>query len=333
MLCLLGFSRGNSRNVDKSRCFFYGGLLMRMPASNLFFAHLRSPGEGQLLKDHLLNVSAITSRLAAKTGMPRVGALIGFAHDLGKYSTVFQEYLSRVVGDAAMEMEPEFSLRGSVDHSTAGAQIITRGLIGAEEETGRFATEALALCIASHHSGLIDCILPNGEDGLLRRLNKDDVLSHRSEAWSSVETSIRTPLESLLNDPEVAAEISAAMDRIRATDSDEVNQPFKQGLLLKVLFSCLIDGERTDTADFDKPKSASFRQHGDYVSWQDLIDRLERKLATFQNGGWVDQCRREISSQCLAGAERLKGIFTLTVPTGGGKTLASLRFALHHAQR
>jgi CRISPR-associated endonuclease/helicase Cas3 len=306
---------------------------MRMPASSLFFAHLRSPGEGQLLKDHLLNVSAITSRLAAKTSLPRVGALIGLAHDLGKYSTVFQEYLSRVVGDAAMEMEPEFSLRGSVDHSTAGAQIITRGLIGAEEETGRFATEALALCIASHHSGLIDCILPNGEDGLLRRLNKDDVLSHRSEAWSSVETSIRTPLESLLNDPEVAAEISAAMDRIRATDSDEVNQPFKQGLLLKVLFSCLIDGERTDTADFDKPKSASFRQHGDYVSWQDLIDRLERKLATFQNGGWVDQCRREISSQCLAGAERLKGIFTLTVPTGGGKTLASLRFALHHAQR
>jgi hypothetical protein len=49
---------------------------MRMPASSLFFAHLRSPGEGQLLKDHLLNVPAITSRLAAKTGMPRVGALI-----------------------------------------------------------------------------------------------------------------------------------------------------------------------------------------------------------------------------------------------------------------
>jgi CRISPR-associated endonuclease/helicase Cas3 len=265
--------------------------------------------------------------------MPRVGALIGLAHDLGKYSTAFQKYLSRVAGDAAMEMEQDIPLKGSVDHSTAGAQIIAYGLIGAEEETGRFAADALALCVASHHSGLIDCILPNGNDGLSRRLNKDDLLSHRSEAWKSTEAAIRAPLESLLNDPEVAAEISAAMDRIRATDSDEVNQPFKQGLLLKVLFSCLIDGERTDTADFDKPKSASFRQHGDYVSWQDLIDRLERKLATFQNGGWVDQCRRDISSHCLAGAERRKGLFTLTVPTGGGKTLASLRFALHHAQR
>jgi CRISPR-associated endonuclease/helicase Cas3 len=308
-------------------------LLMPTPAANSFLAHLRPPGEEQLLRDHLLRVSAITSRLAAKVGMPRVGALIGLAHDLGKYSTAFQQYLRKVAGDAAMEMEPDFSLRGSVDHSTAGAQIIARGFIGAEEQTGRFAAEALALCIVSHHSGFIDCILPNGKDGLLQRLSKDDVLSHRSEAWSSVEAAIRAPLESLLNDPEVAVEITAAMDRIRTTDSDEVIQPFKQGLLLRLLFSCLIDGDRTDTADFDKPRGASFRQHGEYVSWQDLIDRLERKLAMFQNGGWVDQCRRDISSHCLAGAERRKGIFTLTVPTGGGKTLASLRFALHHAQR
>jgi hypothetical protein len=53
---------------------------MNMPASNSFFAHLRSSREGQLLKDHLLNVSAITSWLAAKAGIPRVGALIGVAH-------------------------------------------------------------------------------------------------------------------------------------------------------------------------------------------------------------------------------------------------------------
>jgi CRISPR-associated endonuclease/helicase Cas3 len=232
-----------------------------------------------------------------------------------------------------MVMEPNLSLKGSVDHSTAGAQIIAHDLIRDEEEVGRFASEALALCVASHHSGLIDCILPNGEDGLLRRLNKDDALSHRSEVWGSVEAAIRAPLEILLNDPEVAAEITAAIDRIRATDSDDVVQPFKQGLLLRVLFSCLIDGDRTDTADFDKPTGASFRQHGDYIAWPNLIDRLECKLATFQNERWVDQCRREISGHCLAGAERPKGIFTLTVPTGGGKTLASLRFALHHAQR
>jgi hypothetical protein len=76
MLWLCRFSGRNSRKTGTTMCLFQDGLLMRMPASSLFFAHLRSPGEGQLLKDHLLNVPAITSRLAAKTGMPRVGALI-----------------------------------------------------------------------------------------------------------------------------------------------------------------------------------------------------------------------------------------------------------------
>jgi hypothetical protein len=58
-------------------CLREGGLLMSMPGASSFLAHMRSPGEGQLLSDHLLNVSAITARLAAKTGMPRAGALIG----------------------------------------------------------------------------------------------------------------------------------------------------------------------------------------------------------------------------------------------------------------
>ncbi len=306
---------------------------MSMPVASSFCAHLKPPGDGQLLKDHLLNVSAITSRLAGKIGMPHAGALIGLAHDLGKYSTAFQEYLSRVAGDPAMEMEPDFSLKGSIDHSTAGAQIIATGLDRENQESAGFVSEALALCVASHHSGLIDCIRPDGVDGLTRRLNKDEFLTRLSEVWTSVEPEVRNQLESLLNDPEVAAEISTAIDRIRAQDSDEVTQPFKQGLLLRVLFSCLIDGDRTDTADFDKPRSASLRQHGEYVAWQDLIDRLERKLATFQNERWVDKCRSKISRHCLRGAKQPKGIFTLTVPTGGGKTLASLRFALHHAKR
>jgi CRISPR-associated endonuclease/helicase Cas3 len=322
-----------SRKTDTSIFSYRDELPVHSPPPNSFLAHLRPSGEGQLLKDHLLNVSAITSQLAATTGMPRVGALIGLAHDLGKYSAGFQQYLRRVAGDASMEMEPDVPLKGSVDHSTAGAQIIASDLIGVEEEAGRFASESLALCVASHHSGLIDCILPDGRDGLTRRLHKDDVVTHRSEVWSNVETAIRGPLESLLGDPKVVVELATVMDRIRTTDNDDVIQPFKQGLLLRVLFSCLIDGDRTDTADFDKPKGASFRQHGEYVSWQDLIDRLEHKLETFQHERWVDQCRRDISSYCLSGSERPPGIFTLTVPTGGGKTLASLRFALHHAQR
>jgi CRISPR-associated endonuclease/helicase Cas3 len=295
-----------------------------------FYAHTKQdlgPEGWQELREHLQDVAAISSRLAAKIGLSQAGKLIGLAHDLGKYSDAFQQYLQQNAKNAAMEMEPKPS-KGSVDHSTAGAQTISCGLA----QSG-LAAEALALCVASHHSGLIDCILPNGEDGLARRLAKDDGLSHRSEAWRCVDPPIRSALETLLDGSEVAAEIATAMERIRQKDPDEVIQPFKQGLLLRMLFSCLIDADRTNTADFEKPRGAPLRQHGEYVAWTQLIERLEKKLALFSSDRRIDQRRREIADHCLTASERPRGVFTLTVPTGGGKTLASLRFALHHAQR
>jgi len=294
-----------------------------------FYAHTRrdSDQDGwQKLEVHLKEVEAISSRLARKIGLPYAGRMIGLAHDLGKYSEAFQQYLQHNATNAAMEMEPKLS-KGSVDHSTAGAQNISRGLV-----RSGLAAEALALCVASHHSCLIDCIEPSGEDGLTRRLKKDDNLSHRSEAWRVSDPAIRSALQTLLDGPEVAAEIATAMQRIHDADADEIIQPFKQGLLLRILFSCLIDADRTSTADFDKPRSALLRQHGEYVAWSQLIERLERKLDSFSSERKIDQQRRKIAEHCLTAAERPRDIFTLTVPTGGGKTLASLRFALHHAK-
>lgn len=296
-----------------------------------FHAHSSPKNESwQELRLHLDSVAAISSALAGKIGLPHAGDLVGLAHDLGKYSEAFQQYLQKVAHDAAMEMEPELSWKKGPDHSTAGAQIIASALADGD---GGIASQMLALCVASHHSGLIDCIAPDGIDVLTRRLNKDSALSHRDEVWNQAEQTIRRRIEDLLNSGHVANEIDTAMRRIRDRDNDAVIQPFKQGLLLRMLFSCLIDGDRTDTADFAKPKAAAFRQHGEYGSWQVLIDRLDLKLAAFSHETRVERRRRDVSAQCSSASDRPRGVFTLTVPTGGGKTLASLRFALRHALR
>jgi hypothetical protein len=74
--------------------------------------------------------------------------------------------------------------------------------------------------------------------------------------------------------PDVATEIDAARGRICEQDSDELIQPF-------ILFSCVIDGDRIDTADLTSPGAPSLWQHGEYVPWQQLIDRLEHNLPGF----------------------------------------------------
>jgi len=100
-----------------------------------------------------------------------------------------------------------------------------------------------------------------------------------------------------------------------------------------LLFSCLIDADRLDTADFEEPYLTELRNNGKYRSWDELIERLEKKLSAFKKQNRVDILRNEISGYCRNNSSKPKGIYLLTVPTGGGKTLASLRFALYHAKK
>jgi CRISPR-associated endonuclease/helicase Cas3 len=293
-----------------------------------FLAHLEENGKRQLLLDHLRSVSLKAGSLSAKIGIGPAGAVAGLAHDLGKYSSAFQCYLRSVTVDQDTEQgEPE---HGKVDHSTAGAQIIWRRLKGEGALEG-VVGEILSLCVASHHSGLIDCIAPIGSDKLSHRMLKADYDSHRDEAWSNAEPALREMIEQRLGDPSLVQCLKDRIAKLSQGSSNESIVRFKLGLLVRILFSCLIDADRTDTADFSSPAAAAFRQHGKYVEWQNLCGLLERSLKGFTVKNRVDELRKSVSDHCLESSKRPRGTFTLTVPTGGGKTLSSLRFALNHS--
>lgn len=295
-----------------------------------YLAHIEADGRCQTLQDHLIGVSESASRLSDKLGLASAGSLIGLLHDLGKYSNDFQQYLRRVArASDGGKKDPE---RGKIDHATAGAQKVWREL-RQNTPLPDIASEILAICIASHHSGLIDCIAPNGTDNLLRRMEKADSASHYEEACRKAEGPILETARHLLGDPELIGAIEKKLHEIDAENVDGNTRAFKTGLLIRMLFSCLIDADRTNTAEASKPAQSGLRQHGNYVHWDVLAQRLNRRLEEFREDTAIDKLRREISDDCAVGANRSKGIFTLTVPTGGGKTLASLRFGLDHAKR
>jgi CRISPR-associated endonuclease/helicase Cas3 len=283
----------------------------------------------QPLAVHLAEVSVLAQGYAVKLGLPRSAALIGLLHDLGKYSSEFQNYLRSAVELLDQDLDEEAvdhkELKGKIDHSTAGAQWIWREL-GKQGTEGRIAAQFLSLCIASHHSGLIDCLAPDGTNVFDRRTNKADDRTHLAEALVKVDASIRERMDHMANDPELRKELTTAIKKV-ASDQPFVNW----GLLLRFLFSCLIDADRTNSAEFEHPRRR--KRIGEKPEWPVLIERLEQRLAEFNSTREIDKLRKDIAQHCLAAAQRERGTYTLTVPTGGGKTLASLRFAIHHAQK
>jgi CRISPR-associated endonuclease/helicase Cas3 len=310
-----------------------------------FVAHVRKSDKvEQSVFEHLSAVAALSKTFAAKLDIGLAGEVIGLVHDLGKYSQCFQKYLLSAVGNLNPDIDNDFvnfkDFKGKIDHSTAGSQWIWHEYANSGQ-VQRIIAQILSLSVASHHSGLIDCIGATdekyGRDLFSARMRKPDEKTHLEEAKLAVSEELAERFHRILNDEFLVGGFESLISnivRVAPKKQDQTNVVQVQiSLLVRYLFSCLIDADRVDTADFEYPFARKIRQFGEYEEWAILCDRLETFLNTFSTDEEINKIRSNVSNSCRQRANADRGIFSLSVPTGGGKTLASLRFGLHHASK
>lgn len=275
-----------------------------------FIAHVRKNEDGtwaepQLLSEHLGGAAKLAEEYTAKFNSGQWGKAAGLAHDAGKGRTSWQNYIRLKSGffdeEAHLEGKP-----GKMPHAIHGAKLV-------EELFGKGMGRFLAYCIAGHHAGLPD--------------------------WSSAEGAGQSSLEFQEEQVKDFADIERfVLDGIKSSKPSLPPWKFEKGLDLslwiRMMYSSLVDADFLDTESYMNNIQANER--GGYCSVLELLERFNqfiKKLDETADDTPVNKIRRNIRAMCVQMASEPQGIFSLSVPTGGGKTLSSLAFGLEHAKR
>jgi CRISPR-associated endonuclease/helicase Cas3 len=267
-----------------------------------FIAHIKKSKESnfefQTQEEHLYGTAELATQFASKFNNSEWGKLLGLWHDIGKYSKEFQDYIKVNSG-----YEEDDQKKPKTDHTSAGA-------IFAKEILPQM-WPPVSYCIAGHHAGLLNFHPELGISGDLRnRLTKQ-------EFYDKVKNVIPEKMKQIgtLNIP-----------------TGKTLPPEQMHLWIRMLFSCLVDADCLDTERFMNPES--FVKRGNYKNTGELKVLFENHMVTLTRNAPVtdvNRIRNNVLKQCIQSGEKEPGFFSITVPTGGGKTLSSMAWALEHA--
>lgn len=307
----------------------------------VYYAHIYKTRK-QLLSNHSSNVKEIAELLGEKIGCKYIAGLSGLLHDMGKYSDKFQDYIS---GNSNLS-------RGSVVHSIVGSKFLTDiynkmhfNTAFKREMTG-YVVEIVSNSIAAHHTSLKNMLNLEGISEYKEKIEQDfdyismNIISNRF--YKEMMDDDVTQFIEYFN--RAVDEYISFFNKIKEMEGDNLFDRFMvyHPLITKTIYSILLDADRTDTRLFYENKSYVPKEI--YNTNKSLFEKyrinLEKELATYKGKedtyrstqeAEINRLRQKMSDECKRKGKLETGVYRLAIPTGGGKTLSSLRFALEHA--
>ena len=296
----------------------------------LYHARVRSTDNTpQPIESHLQRVAQLSSDAAQPIHLSATARLIGLFHDFGKITQDFQQYLLWSIKN------PTSQQKTKVDHSTAGGQFILSKSDGSDEFS-LMTSEIIAHTIYAHHTGSLNLYDIKGESDFLQRTGKEKLLENvDADYFFNTVISHSNFKHLLLESEKEIKRLDSLVAKITSCDDCGANEKYYYywGIIQKLLLSILVDVDRRDSAEFELQSSIS-NEYKPQKLFLGLSNHLESAIRSFDSPttpSKINLLRQQISEDCLSSANSPTGIYQLSVPTGGGKTLASMRFALNHA--
>ena len=286
----------------------------------IYPAHIRKNADNKIVvqpvAEHCINCACYSSEISI-AGLKKIAYLAGVLHDIGKNTNVFKAYIRKAANGEAVR-------RGSVNHTFAGVRFVMKRRHENADKMHSTVSELLAIVIGSHH-GLFDCIASGGYDGYKHRMEKEGVCYDEAVRNFQNSEAYLDNLDELFE--EANKEIASIIPIMTGYCKSNAELSFALALLARLLLSAVVDADRRDTAEFMYGIDIG-GQKASAKLWESCLDVVEEKLSEFTQGSEIDKARNIFSLQCRKAAGLKDGVYRLSVPTGGGKTLASLRYAL-----
>lgn len=299
-------------------------------------AHITHTENGIIEQDltaHLTQVALLCCENMRKMQCPAMGYLVGLLHDLGKAGASFQHRMDVIRSGGSDPGQ-------TGGHASAGAVLLNK-LAGKQDNLFRsLALQAMCEAIFSHHTALPDNISPQGEDGYRARMQCDETELAEAEEYLWEAVISHEEFERLLR--QAYAEAEALYKEIIERSDKPAETGFFLGMAEKMLLSSLIDADWLDSAtggELESPAADWRGGHHDRIApakalFAHCLNNLEREIQRIgQSPKPINVWRNYISDRCGEAGARKGSIYTLSCPTGAGKTLAVTRFALSHCIR